>query len=107
MKKTTIILIVMFMTIPAYAVDYFPDSDILDLRVVEIDHDEGLALVRDMDGNEADIYCGDRIGFDAWTVIEINVSYIIVHDGYTKTRMPLFRPEEIKPDMGPAPFLLK
>jgi hypothetical protein len=60
----------------AYGDDFFPESKINDLRVINASKEDGSALIIDKKGEEADIYIGDVIGIDRETVVAIEDAYI-------------------------------
>jgi len=96
MRVLVICLFMVLMSIPAYADDFFQDSEISDLRVLEVDSDEGWAWVSDTDGNEAEISMGDRIGTDQRTVIKIDNISITVRLGKELTKMPAYAFENVE-----------
>ncbi|MBW2170291.1 MAG: hypothetical protein JRG69_13735 [Deltaproteobacteria bacterium] len=96
MRVFVICLFMVLVSIPAHADDFFQDSEINDLRVLEVDSDEGWAWVRDTDGNEAEIFVGDRIGSDLRTVTKIDNISITVRLGKELTKMPAYAFENVE-----------
>ena len=87
MRVLVISLFIILMSISAYADHIFPDSELKDFQVVEVRKDEGKALVRDANGNEAEIFVGDNIGVDGEIVTRIGDASITVRSGNTKTKI--------------------
>ena len=89
MKILIISFIFVLSGITAYAEDIFTDRDIMDIQVVSVNEEQGNAVVRDLDGNEAEILVDDIISTDGAVVVEINKASITVQSGSTKTKLPV------------------
>lgn len=78
-------------SIPAVNADnIFQDVALKELRLVEVNKNEGNALIRDGAGNKAEIVIGDRIGAEAGLVTEIDSASITIRIGNTLTKIPVF-----------------
>ena len=91
MRILAISILISLMSISAvYADDIFQDVALKELRLVEVNKNEGNAWIRDGAGNEAEIVIGDRIGAEAGLVTEIDNASITIRIGNTLTKMPVF-----------------
>jgi len=79
----------MLFGITAYAEDIFTDRELKDIQVISVNEEESSAVVRDADGNEAEIMVEDIIGTERAVVTEINRASISVRSGGTKTKLPV------------------
>ncbi|MBW2065745.1 MAG: hypothetical protein JRJ03_12565 [Deltaproteobacteria bacterium] len=103
MKILMTSLFTVLMSIPSHAADVFPERELGDLYVVEVSSDEGRALVRDRNANEAEVYLGDTLGVESATVIEIDRASITLQVGGTKTKMLVYGSEGTQAfETGPA-----
>ena len=89
MKLFIVILFLNIWSVNAYADDFFTETHIKDLCVIETSKEEGAALIIDKKGKEADIYIGDVIGIDRGIVVEIADTYITlkIYDTMVKIRI--------------------
>jgi hypothetical protein len=74
---------------PALAGSFFSGTDLTDLRVIQIDKENGVAVISDKVGNKETTAMGDRISAIDHEVIAIERAYIKVKADNTITRMPL------------------
>jgi hypothetical protein len=107
MRILVVSLFLILVCIPAYGDEVFKTSEVKDLRVVEVEREQGRAWIRDRDGTETEVLVGDSIGVDGKTVVEIGDVSITVQGGNEKTIMPVFRFEDMQMfDKGPGESLL-
>lgn len=91
MKKFLICVLLVLISIPAYADHFFPETDVSDLRVTRVDTDEGKAWIVDREGYEAEVILGDKIGTEGGVVIKLHRSFIIVQFEGSKMKMTVIR----------------
>jgi len=96
MRIALIIFLVMLINTPVFADEFFADREINEVRVVEVDSEQGTAWIRDRDGNEAEVCLGDTIGIDRRSVIKIDDGSITVQLGNELTKMPAYDFEKIQ-----------
>jgi len=89
MRVAVMSILIVLISISVYAQDFFPNSEIKDLWVLQIDKEAGTAVVRDSNGNEAVVTIDDKIGAEEKVVIKIDAASISVHSGNTTTKMPV------------------
>ena len=87
MKIVVLALVLVLISMTAYADDIFYDKELTTLRVIEASKDQATAWVRDLDGNEAQIYIGDTIGFEGATVMAMDGASITVQIDNTRLKM--------------------
>jgi hypothetical protein len=88
MRVLTLILCVLIMSTFAYAGEFFTSSETKDLRIVELNRDNGYAVLKDPNGNEAEVNIGDTVGIDRGTVTKIGKASITVRVNNTNTKIP-------------------
>jgi len=88
MKILMVILCILIMSTSAYADEFFTNSEIKDLRIIELNSDEGKVVIKDPDGYEAEVSIGDTVGADGGIVIKIDKSSITIQVGNTNTKIP-------------------
>ena len=91
MNKILLCFLLVFMSVPAYADHFFPETDVSDLRVTLVDTDEGKAWIVDREGYEAEVIVGDKIGTEGGVVIKLHRSFIIVQFEDSKMKMTVIR----------------
>lgn len=91
MKKILLCILLVLMSVPAYADHCFPDTDVSDLRVTQVDTDEGKAWIVDREGDELEVFLGDKIGTEGGEVIKLHRSFIIVQFEGSKMKMTVIR----------------
>ncbi len=89
MQKLFIILFILLTGISAYADDIFIDKELRELRLTEVNIEEGNAWIQDADGNEAEISTGDVVGIERGVVTEIDGASITIQTDNTRTKMPV------------------
>lgn len=77
------------MSISAYADEFFTNKQLKDLRVIEVDKDQGKVRMKDKDGNEAEIKKGDKVGSEKGVVVTLDDAAITVKTGKTNTKIPM------------------
>ncbi len=92
--KLLIITSILLMSFAAHADNFYSERNIKDLRVIDADHDAGMALVVDKNGNQAEIYIGDTIGIDGGTVTTIEDTFIIIETGESTTKIRVIKGHE-------------
>lgn len=103
MKIFLIVLTILLMCIPAYADEVFSNEDLNQLYVVEVNQEEGWALVRDSSADESYVYIGDHLGLEGGEVVDMDGASITIQDGNNTTKMLLFGKEGLrKIDEGPS-----
>lgn len=88
-KYILLLLISILVFSPVFAGSFFSSSDLSDLRVIQIDKENGVAIIIDPSGNEATITTGDMISASDHKVVAIERAYIKVRLSNTITRMPV------------------
>ena len=89
MKIVLLSIVLLMMSGISQAGDFFTNWEMRDLQLVEVNIDEGRALIRDGDANEMDVYIGDTIGVQRGLVIEMDRGSIIVQIDNTISKMLL------------------
>ncbi len=90
MKYFTLFILLLLMAATANADDVFRDSDLKDLRIFAISKSDGIAWIRDKNGNETEVYIGDTIGIEGREVVSMDKASITVRLGNTYTKLRLF-----------------
>ena len=103
MRILIIGLFLILSSVSAYGEDFFPDSELKDLRVVQVDREQGKAWVRDKEGNEGEVWIGDTIGADGRSVVETGDRSITVQLEDEKTIMPAYVFENVQMNEGEPP----
>lgn len=89
MRLLGLSMFILLMSIPVYADDFYPDIELSQLQLIQVHPHDNSALIRDNDGNEAQIFLGDRIGAEAGEVIKVGVASITLRTSTGRTKMPV------------------
>ncbi len=92
--KILIAGLIMIISVAAHADDFFPDSKIAHLRVIEANYEDGAARVLDKNGNQAEIYIGDTIGIEEGTITDIDDTFITIRTGDATTKLRVIKSRE-------------
>jgi hypothetical protein len=87
MKILVVTIVMVLMSMTAYADEVFYDRELRTLRVVDASKDNATAWIYDAGGNEAQIYLGDTVGLEGGTVVGIDDASITVQLGNTRMKM--------------------
>ncbi len=86
--------LIMIISVAAYADDFFPDSKIEDLRVIEAYDEDEIAWALDKNGNQEEIHIGDTIGIEEGTVADIDDTFITIRTGDATTKLRVIKSRE-------------
>lgn len=90
MKHTiTLIAIILILTGSAYGEAYFDNHPLSELRIVQVDPQEGTARVTAAGGGSAMVRVGDTIGQSAATIAKISKVFVSVQTSQDTTRLPV------------------
>jgi hypothetical protein len=91
MKVAVFSLVLVMISMTAYADDIFSDRELRTIRVIEASKGQAAAWITDLDGNEAQVYIGDTIGIEGATVIAIDSASITVQIDNRRLKMLAIR----------------
>ena len=91
MKVAVYSLVLVMISMTAYADDIFNDRELKTIRVIEASKDQAAAWITDFDGNEAQLYIGDTIGIEGATVIAMDNASITVQIDNRRLKMLAIR----------------
>ncbi len=89
MMRILILFFIISISIPVFADELFIDSESKELRVTEVNVEEGSSWIQDADGNEIEVYIGDKIGIERGVIVEINRASITIQIDNTRIKMPV------------------
>ena len=94
MKRTIIlfVLIILVAATSAHAQALFEDAYLSQLRLVNVDQEEGRALIQDLAGNQSDVWIGDALGWEQAVVVAMEQASILVEQEDLRTRIPVVNP---------------
>jgi hypothetical protein len=98
MKIFMIGIILIFISVSAYADELFTMSKLGYLRVLNADKATGVAWVADKNNEKSEVYVGDTVGIDGYIVIAIEDGYIEVKKDNTITTMKAIKKLNIQID---------
>lgn len=76
-------------SLPAFGAEFFTNSNLMDLNVVEVDSENGRAWIKDKNNSEMEVYLGDLIGVNGCEILKIGETSITVKNGNVRTIMPI------------------
>jgi hypothetical protein len=102
MKIIIISIILVFVSIFAYADELFTNSKIEDLRFYDADKTLQSVWVIDKNGEKSEVYIGDSIGVEGQTVVLIEDGYIEVKKDNTVSRIRAIKKMDVQIDDSKA-----
>lgn len=88
MRLLITVSVIVMLASTAYAADiFFTNTETSQLVVLSIEN--GKAIIRDPQGERAEVVPGDRVGKEGGTVAEIGGSSIVVTIGTTKMKLTI------------------